>query len=99
MYHEQIPRKSAATEEPNRRFYFPTQKKGVPYFDKVDRLKIFQVEQREHVYFYSLPYPVCRGIYRIDDWIERETDDPMDRGMRLIERNDWIYGRKDSISV
>lgn len=78
LYHEQIPRKSAAIEEPNRRFYFPTQKKGVPYFDKVDRLKIFQVEQREHVYFYSLPYPVCRGIYRIDDWIERETDDPMD---------------------
>ena len=72
IYHEQIPYSPTSLNEMERRYYFPVQKKGTPYLDKVDYLKVFQVEQKENVYFYSLPYPVCMGIYQIDDWILEE---------------------------
>lgn len=72
LYHEQIRFLPYGIEKEQKKYYFPIQKKGTPYFDKVDYLKIFQVEQREHVYFYSLPYPVCMGIYPIDDWILKD---------------------------
>ena len=75
LYHEQIPCSSGKNiKKEEQKYYVPIEKKGKPYFDKVDYVKIFHVERRDDVYFYSLPYPVCDGIYRVDDWIFREKE-------------------------
>ncbi|MCI8513993.1 MAG: hypothetical protein HFI93_05100 [Lachnospiraceae bacterium] len=57
-------------DEKERIYYRRIEKKdkGV-YYDKIDRLKLYQVERREHVYYYPLPYPVLLGVISIKDFL------------------------------
>lgn len=43
------------------------------YYDKIDRLKLYQVERREGVYYYPLPYPVFLGMIGIEDFLNYEA--------------------------
>lgn len=74
LYHEQVSSLPYGVPEDMLRYYVPVEKKGEPCYDKVDQLKVFLVEQKNDVYFYSLPYPVCLGTYQIDDWISKEQE-------------------------
>lgn len=46
--------------------------KGI-YYDKIDTLKIYQIERRENIYYYPLPYPVLLGTIKIEDYLEYKT--------------------------
>lgn len=46
--------------------------KGI-YYDKIDILKIYQIERRENIYYYPLPYPVLLGTIKIEDYLEYKT--------------------------
>lgn len=56
------------------RYYRMIQKKdkGI-YYDKIDTLKLYQIERRENVYYYPLPYPVLLGKINIEDYLEYNT--------------------------
>lgn len=46
--------------------------KGV-FYDRIDQLKLYQVERREGVYYHPLPYPVFLGMIGIEDFLNYET--------------------------
>lgn len=54
-------------------YYRKVQKNKDTYYDKIDILKLYQVERRENVYYYPLPYPVLLGAIGIEDYLEYTT--------------------------
>lgn len=48
------------------------QQSGEVYYDKLDRLKVFDVELRDDVYFYPLPYPVFKEFITIEDFLHKK---------------------------
>lgn len=79
-------------------YYRKIQKKdkGI-YYDKIDTLKIYQIERRENVYYYPLPYPVLLGTIKIEDYLEYKTykafvDEKLKQQLLLknLDDRNWI---------
>lgn len=73
LYNQQVRMDECVIPKGEGKYYRPMEKWGECFYDKVDVLKVFQVEMMENVYFHALPYPRLLGTIKVDDWIRGEV--------------------------
>lgn len=69
IYNSQV--KNIPELEKGKDIYFKTikQQTGEICYDKIDKIKVFDVEEKEKVYYYPLPYPVFKEIIPVRSFL------------------------------
>lgn len=77
IYNEQVTKIPESTDRRLLEYYYKLDKKNrnnEEYYDKIDIVKVFEVNRKEDVYFYTLPYPELIGEIAIDEYIDKDRN-------------------------